>query len=142
MKQAPKEILRVFTGECRKHLNSVKMPIRIGRHKLELSSRTLSDVIEKHTIDYMIDYFGEDKVQFKNWRGYDVIIILLEETIYVNIKTQEYNEFLDATWLFSASVVKELQKHGIFEHLYCVKFDYIKKNRDFLEFELPHPKSI
>jgi len=91
-------------------------------------------VIEKHTIDYMIDYFGKDKVQFKNWRGYDVIIILLEETIYVNIKTQEYNKGLDATWLFSASVVKELQEQKILEHLYCSKFDYIKEHREFLEF--------
>ena len=110
MGQKSKAILRAFTGQCKGYLNSIEIPVRIGKHKLELSSRTLSDVIEKHAIDYMIDYFGEDKVQSKNWRGYDVIIILLEETIYVNIKTQEYNENLDATWLFSASVVKQLQK--------------------------------
>ena len=111
----------------------MQIPVRVGKHKLGLSSRTLSDVIEKHTIDYMIDYFGEDKVQFKNWRGYDVIIILLEETTYVNIKTQEYNENLDATWLFSASVVKYLQKESILEHLYCTKFEYSKEDRDYLE---------
>ncbi|MEK7846946.1 MAG: hypothetical protein AAB257_08295, partial [Nitrospinota bacterium] len=105
MFQQPKAILREFTQKCKNHLNSVKIPVRIGIHKLELSSRTLSDVIEKHTIDFMIDYFGEDKVKFKNWRGYDVIIITLRETLYVNIKTQEYNESLEATWLFSASVV-------------------------------------
>lgn len=82
----------------------------------------------------MINYFGKDKVQFKNWRGYDVIIILLEEKVYVNIKTQEYDEKLDATWLFSASVVRELEKEKILEHLYCIKFDYIKENKDFLNF--------
>ncbi|MBE0415071.1 MAG: hypothetical protein IBX36_00815 [Dehalococcoidia bacterium] len=129
-----KIILKEFVQKCEGHLNSAQIPVRFGKHKLELSSRTLSDVIEKHTIDYMIDYFGEDKVKFKNWRGYDVIIILLEETIYVNIKTQEYNENLDATWLFSASVVKDLQKEGILEHLYCTKFEYIKQKRDPLEF--------
>jgi hypothetical protein len=134
MKQKSKVILKDFKEKCKIHLNSVKIPVSVGRHKLELSSRTLSDVIEKHTIDYMIDYFGEDKIRFKNWRGYDVIIILLEETIYVNIKTQEYKENLDATWLFSASVVKELQKQKILSHLYCIKFDYIKENRDSLEF--------
>lgn len=134
MPQRSKAILKEFTQKCKAHLNSVKIPVKIGRHKIELSSRTLSDVIEKHTIDYMIDYFGEDKVQFKNWRGYDVIIILLEQMVYINIKTQEYNEKLDATWLFSASVVKELQKHKLLEHLYCIKFDYIKANRDYLEF--------
>ena len=134
MFQQPKAILREFTQKCKNHLNSVKIPVRIGIHKLELSSRTLSDVIEKHTIDFMIDYFGEDKVKFKNWRGYDVIIITLRETLYVNIKTQEYNESLEATWLFSASVVKELQKGKIIEHLYCIKFEYIKQGRDYLEF--------
>ncbi|MBI5188440.1 MAG: hypothetical protein HZA07_05140 [Nitrospirae bacterium] len=134
MSQDPKDILKMFTKKCKDHLNFVKIPVKIGKYKIELSSRTLSDVIEKHTVDYMIDYFGKDKVQFKNWRGYDVIIILLEQTIYVNIKTQEYNEILDATWLFSASVVKELQKQKIFEYLYCIKFEYIKENRVFLEF--------
>jgi hypothetical protein len=73
-------------------------------------------------------------VKFKNWRGYDVIIITLEETLYVNIKTQEHNENLEATWLFSASVVEELKKGNIIEHLYCVKFDYVKQDSDFLFF--------
>lgn len=133
MSQGSKATLREFTQECKSHLNSVQIPIKIGKHKLELSSRTLSDVIEKHTIDFMIDYFGEDRIRFKNWRGYDVIIITLEETLYVNIKTQEHNENLDATWLFSASVVKDLQREGILEHLYCTKFEYTKQDRDYLE---------
>jgi hypothetical protein len=134
MPQEPKIVLKEFVQKCKAHLDSVQIPTGIGKYKLKLSSRTLSDVIEKHSIDYMIDYFGEDKVKFKNWRGYDVIIILLEETIYVNIKTQEYNEPLDATWLFSASVVKSLEEEGILEHLYCTKFEYIKQDRDYLEF--------
>ena len=134
MSQQSKTILKEFAQKCKDHLTSAQIPVKIGKHKIELSSRTLSDVIEKHTIDFMIDYFGKDKVRFKNWRGYDVIIITLEETLYVNIKTQEYNENLEAAWLFSASVVKELEKEGIMEHLYCTKFEYIKQNRDFLEF--------
>lgn len=134
MSQQSRTILKKFAQKCKSHLNSVKIPVKIGKHKIELSSRTLSDVIEKHTIDFMIDYFGEDKVKFKNWRGYDVIIITLEETLYVNIKTQEYNENLEAAWLFSASVVEELKKEDIMKHLYCVKFEYIKQNKEFLEF--------
>lgn len=134
MNRKSKDILKIFSQKCKEHLNSKKIPSKIGKHKIELSSRTLSDVIEKHTIDFMIDYFGEEKVKFKNWRGYDVIIITLEEPLYVNIKTQEYNENLDATWLFSASVVEELKESNIFEHLYCIKFEYIKQNIDFLEF--------
>lgn len=134
MSQQSKTILKEFAQKCKDHLTSAQIPVKIGKHKIELSSRTLSDVIEKHTIDFMIDYFGKDKVKFKNWRGYDVIIITLEETLYVNIKTQEYNENLEAAWLFSASVVKQLEREGIMEHLYCTKFEYIKQNRNFLEF--------
>lgn len=129
-----KKILKSFNKNCVAHLNSLKIPSRVGKHKLELSSRTLSDVIEKQTIDYMIDYFGPEKVQFKNWRGYDVIILLLDETVYVNIKTQEHNDVLEATWLFSASVVKELEKKQILEHLYCIKFDYVRSSGSFLVF--------
>jgi hypothetical protein len=129
-----KTLLKNFALSCKNHLNSLEIPLKIGKHKIALSSRTLSDVIEKNTIDFMIDYFGEDKVKFKNWRGYDVIIITLVETLYVNIKTQENKENLDATWLFSASVVEELKMGNIIEHLYCIKFDYVKQNRDFLFF--------
>ncbi|PIU83684.1 MAG: hypothetical protein COS68_02750 [Elusimicrobia bacterium CG06_land_8_20_14_3_00_38_11] len=129
-----KFILKIFCSKCMEHLNSLQIPAKVGKHKIGLSSRTLSDVIEKHTIGFMIDYFGEDKVKFKNWRGYDVIIITLEETLYVNIKTNEHNKKMDATWLFSASIVKKLQKQKILQHLYCVKFEYIKENRDYLEF--------
>lgn len=134
MPRKSRAILKEFSQRCKDHLNSLEILVTIGEHKLLLSSRTLSDVIEKHTIDLMIDYFGEGNVKFKNWRGYDVIIITLEETIYVNIKTNEYNENLDATWLFSASVVKQLQKEHILEHLYCIKFEYIKQDRDYLNF--------
>ncbi len=129
-----KRALKKFAEKCRAHLNSAQIPVKIGKHHLSLSSRTISDVIEKHTLDYMIDYFGKDKVKFKNWRGYDVVIILLEETVYVNIKTQESRQNLEATWLFSASVVDELKNKGIYEHLYCVKFEYQKGKQDYLEF--------
>jgi len=128
-----KKNLKDFARKCRIYLNAVHIQSRIGINRLELSSRTLSDLIEKYTIDYMIGYFGKDKVQFKNWRGYDVIVILLEEKVYVNIKTQESSDTLDATWLFSASVVGELKKKNILDRLYCIKFDYVKKDKEVLE---------
>jgi len=107
----------------------VQIPVRIGKHKLELSSRTLSDVIEKHVIDFAIDYFGEDNIQYGNWAGYDVIIIDLKgETVYVNIKTNLSNPKMDGTWLCSASVFERLKKKGILEYLYCTKFEYVKKH--------------
>lgn len=44
------------------------------------------------------------------------------------------NKNLDATWLFSASVVKSLEKSGILKHLYCMKFEYLKSKEGFLQF--------
>ncbi len=44
------------------------------------------------------------------------------------------NENLEATWLFSASVVQHLRREGILEHLYCIKFEYLKQNMNTLEF--------
>jgi hypothetical protein len=90
--------------------------------------------VEKLTIDYMIDYFGEDKVSYGNWNGYDVIIITLEETLYVNVKTNEHNPSLEGTWLCSASVIQKLEEGHILEHLYCTRFEYVKKGRDALHF--------
>ncbi|MDO8734878.1 MAG: hypothetical protein Q7K21_06940 [Elusimicrobiota bacterium] len=66
-----KIILKEFTQKCNDHLSSVKIPTKIGKHKIELSSRTISDVIEKHTINFMIDYFGEDKAKKEGNDQYD-----------------------------------------------------------------------
>jgi len=129
-----RDLLKQFCADCCSYLNAQAISTRIGKHGLELSSRTLSDIIEKLTIDYMIDYFGEDKVSFGSWRGYDVVIITLQEMLYVNIKTNERNPNLDATWLCSASVIDHLKAQGILEHLYCTKFEYVKEGRDTLQF--------
>ena len=129
-----RELLKRFCADCVAHLNAQAIQTKIGRHNLELSTRTLSDLVEKLTIDYIIDYFGEDKVSYKSWQGYDVIIITLQETLYVNIKTNEHNENLDGTWLCSASVISKLEQQGILAHLYCTKFEYLKRDRETLEF--------
>lgn len=129
-----KETLRQFCAGCRDHLNDQQIPTKVGRHKLELSTRTLSDVTEKLVIDYMIDYFGSESVSHKSWQGYDAILTLPEEIFYLNMKAYEYTELLDATWLFSASVVPNLGKRGVLGRLYCLKFEYLKQGRDYLEF--------
>ena len=129
MNQKSKENLKVFAMKCKEDLNFLQIPSRIGKYEIELSTRTLSDVVEKHVINFAIDYFGEENVKYGNWSGYDVIIIDLDgETIYVNIKTNLVNPNMDGTWLCSASVIERLQKQGILEHLYCTKFEYIRES--------------
>lgn len=49
--------------------------LKMKANNIELSSRTLSDVIEKHVISFAIDFFGENNVKYGNWSGYDVIIV-------------------------------------------------------------------
>ncbi|MEW6609807.1 MAG: hypothetical protein AB1414_20585 [bacterium] len=134
MKDEIKSQLNQFCMECKNCLNTAKITTTAGKYDLELSSRTLSDVIEKHVISYAIDFFGDNNVKYGNWSGYDVIIIDLEEaTVYVNIKTNLFNAAMDGTWLCSASVIERLKKEGILEYLYCTKFEYIKE-RNILKF--------
>lgn len=129
-----KQLLKNFSLKCKDYLNNKKLVSVAGKYKIELSTRTLSDIIEKHVISFAIDFFGKDNVKYGNWSGYDVIIIDLEgETIYVNIKTNLYNPNMDGTWLCSASVIERLKKRGILEHLYCTKFEYVKEG-NILEF--------
>lgn len=129
-----KQRLKEFCLECKDYLNNKNLAAVAGKYDIDLSTRTLSDVIEKHVIDFAISYFGEDNVRYGNWSGYDVIIINLEgETVYVNIKTNLANSNMDGTWLCSASVIERLKEKGILEYLYCTKFEYIKE-RNILKF--------
>jgi hypothetical protein len=129
----PRAQLRQFADSCCKHLNEAQVQTSIGRHKLRLSTRTLSDIVEKLSIDHMIEFFGQENVSFKNWNGYDVILAVPDK-IYVNIKTNEYNRDLEGTWVFSASVGTKLKAQGILEHLYCVKFEYDKPGGEIMRF--------
>ena len=134
MRNKIKNQLKRFCTECKNYLNSAKITTTTGKYNLELSTRTLSDVIEKHVINFTIDFFGENNVKYGNWSGYDVIIIDLEEvTVYVNIKTNLFNPNMDGTWLCRASVIERLKNEGILKYLYCTKFEYTKE-RNFLKF--------
>jgi len=129
MKNKTKKKLKEFCLKCKNYLNSKKLAAIAGKYNIELSTRTLSDVIEKHVISFTIDFFGKDNVKYGSWSGYDVIIIDLEgETVYVNIKTNLSNPNMDGTWLCSASVIERLKKRGILGYLYCTKFEYIKEH--------------
>ncbi|OYT35047.1 MAG: hypothetical protein B6U87_00975 [Candidatus Aenigmarchaeota archaeon ex4484_52] len=134
MKNKIKKKLNEFSLECKNHLNNLKIITTAGKYNIELSSRTLSDVIEKEVISFIIDYFGKNNIKYGSWTGYDVIIVNLENiTIYVNIKTNLFNPKMDGTWLCSASVIEKLKKQRVLEFLYCVKFEY-KKEDNYLKF--------
>lgn len=83
MTNKTKKKLKEFCLKCKDYLNSKKLSAIAGKYNIELSTRTLSDVIEKHVISFAIDFFGKDNVKYGNWSGYDVIIIDLEgKTVY------------------------------------------------------------
>lgn len=124
-----KKRLKEFCLRAKDYLNSLKIPTASGKYNIELSTRTLSDVIEKHVISFALDFFGENNVKYGSWSGYDVIIIDLEgETVYINIKANLTNPNMDGTWLCSASVINRLKEEGILKHLYCTKFEYNKES--------------
>ena len=123
-------LLRDFANKCREHLNSTGIPVAVGKHRLGLSPRSLSDLVEKHTVDFMIDYFGEKNVWFGDWDGYDAVIIA-KGPIYVNVKIAEFGDKLEASWVFSASTQQKVK--DILAGLYLIKFEYHKEGRDFLE---------
>lgn len=134
MENKIKKQLKKFCAECQQYLNKEKLTFVAGKYNIELSTRTLSDVIEKNVISFIIDYFGEENVQYGNYSGYDVIILDLEsQTVYINIKTALANQNLDATWLCSASVIERIEKEGVTKVLYCVKFEY-EKGEECLNF--------
>jgi|GEM_PF-2020603 len=129
MENKIKNSLRKFCAGCKDYLDNLKISTTVGKYNLEISSRTLSDVIEKHVITYAIDFFGRNNVKYGNWGGYDVIIVDLEgTTIYVNIKTNLFNPNIEGTWLCSASIIERLKKEDILPYLYCTKFEYIKEH--------------
>ena len=129
MKNKTKKKLKEFCSKCKNYLNIKKLATIAGKYNIELSTRTLSDVIEKHVISFTIDFFEKDNVKYGSWSGYDVIIIDLEgETVYVNIKTNLSNPNMDGTWLCSAAVIERLKERGILGYLYCTKFEYIKEH--------------
>ncbi len=129
-----KKKLIEFAVKSVDYLNNENLKYTVGKYHLELSTRTISDVIEKYLVNYAIDYFGKENIEFGNYNGYDVIILnIFKNKIYVNIKTNLTNQHLDASWLASASVIDRFVASGICSYLYCIKLEYSKES-SFIRF--------
>lgn len=115
-------------------LNAAQIPAKIGQNKLPLSRRAISDLIEKYSIDILMNRYGQDKIHpAKKGKPYDVII---KGTLpsYINIKTELQGQLAyDAIWICSESVLRRMPE-TLKEKLYYLRLEYsqntlIKINR-------------
>jgi len=123
-------LLVEIANYIQRYLNEQKIPCTIGRHKLLLDKKAISELLEKHSIDALMTKFG-DALEAKKRTAYDFSLSLNKEEIYVNIKTQdlETSQLSDATWISSKSVIERaFQNPKIASSLYYLKISYIIDN--------------
>lgn len=106
------------------YVNQQAIPTTIGRNNLPLSRRSISDILEKWVMDFLLSNHG-DLVQFKSGPGYDFIIAGNGETAFVNIKT-EYGK-QEYSWLCSSSVLTK--RKDILDKLYFYKLTYTEVDK-------------
>jgi len=102
------------------YLNQQRIRTRVGRNNLSLSRRSISDILEKWVMDFLLSSHA-DLVQFKSGPGYDFIVTVSGERAFVNIKT-EY-ERQGYSWLCSSSVLTKRKE--ILDKLYFYKLTYL-----------------
>lgn len=78
-----KKKLIEFAVKSVDYLNNENLKYTVGKYNLELSTRTISDVIEKYLVNYAIDYFGKENIEFGNYNGYDVLFLIYSKTKFM-----------------------------------------------------------
>jgi hypothetical protein len=116
------EIRNLLVG-IGQRLNDIRIPARIGNHRLPLSTRSVSDLIEKYCIDILMTDNPELVYPAEAGKAYDVVIDT-EPPTNINIKTELRGKYrYDAIWLCSESVLRrapELLK----DTLYYLRLEY------------------
>jgi len=121
------EIHRLIAGLGRE-LNAIQIPTKIGKSKLSLSTRAISDMIEKYCIDILMSRYGPNMVRLsEKGKPYDVVIEG-ESPLYINIKTELKGQLAyDAIWICSESVLRRMSKM-LKEILYYLRLEYAKND--------------
>jgi len=120
-------LLVEIANYIQRYLNEQNISCVIGRHKLLLDKKAVSELLEKYSIDALMTKFG-DTLEVKKRTAYDFSLSLNKEKIYVNIKTQdlETSQLSEVTWISSKSVIERvLQNPKIASSLYYLKISYI-----------------
>lgn len=92
---------------------------RVGQTQIQLSKRSISDIIEKWVIDYLLVNHKES-IEYRATSGYDFTARLGGQEFFVNIKTEEGSR--EYSWLCSSSVL--VKQKEILDRLYFYKLTY------------------
>jgi len=114
------------------YLRSQRIPCAVGRHKIPLSKRAISDLLEKYCVDGLMGM--GNPIEYKAKTAYDVVIRLTGRTIYINIKKDdEAAACFNVTWISSKSVIDRVMGDpAIAGNLYYIKITY-KMGREYLK---------
>lgn len=122
--------LEEIAGYIHEYLNEQDIVCAIGKNKLLLDKKAISDILEKYCIDALITEFGNN-LEAKKRTAYDFSLTLDGEEIYVNIKTQDLkiSQSNEVTWISSKSaILRTLQNPKIASNLYYLKISYVIDN--------------
>jgi len=130
-------LLVEIANYIQRYLNEQNISCVIGRHKLLLDKKAVSELLEKYSIDALMTKFG-DTLEVKKRTAYDFSLSLNKEKIYVNIKTQdlETSQLSEVTWISSKSVIESQKRKFLteFPHTIMVPITfYITTNSPNLE---------
>jgi hypothetical protein len=104
-------------------LNDIRIPARIGNHRLSLSTRSVSDLIEKYCIDILMSDTPGLVHSAGAGKAYDVVIDT-EPLTSINIKTELRGQYrYDAIWLCSESVLRRAPE-SLKDTLYYLRLEY------------------
>lgn len=121
------EIQKFLTG-LDHELNAIKIPAKIGENKLSLSTRAISDMIEKYCIDVLMNRYGQNIISIAGkGKPYDVVIEGAT-LIYINIKTEFQGQLgYDAIWICSESALIRMPE-SLKKSLYYLRLEYTQND--------------
>lgn len=115
--------IRNFLQRIDQKLNAIQIPATVGKNRLTLSKRSISDLIEKYCIDILMIDYPEMVHPTKEGKAFDVVIDATPN-FNINIKTEFRGQYrYDAIWLCSQSVLEKMLS-SLKETLYYLRLEY------------------
>ncbi len=111
-------LARAFHG-VPQFLDEQQVQSTVGRNEIPLSKRSISDILEKLVIDFLLTNHP-NLLNRKSGPGYDLILSFPSE-VYVNIKTEDGAR--PYSWLCSSSVISNSKKQ-VLDSLFFYKLTY------------------
>ena len=114
-----KDVKRALIG-IPEYVNLQQIASTIGKHNLRLSKRSISDMIEKLVLDFLLTKYNDSATPSSS-RGYDLVLNRPGGKLYLNVKTEEGTQAY--SWLCTSNVLTTV-KTSIQNVLYFYKLTY------------------